>query len=182
MLIQEALKENGKAWFKEGRDLYARKDGSYVHWYDSLNDNCLGEITLDNLTSDQWQPYHEVKEIRPEKAGELWGFENEMTSDNYITVWVKGGGEIRLIRDTFTHIVPEKVIHNKNGWTRLYPPVEDDSVERIEFEDTAFLEGIVAGSSVFYPTSNLGQFCNAVFKNYCKRPSVKMILEIPKEG
>lgn len=184
MLIQIALRETEKAENEsnplDGKTGYVKWNSDELWWYDRKTDNARRPLSHEEMF-ESYDPYHEVKKIRPEKAGELWQYNN-------LFVWctVIKNEVLEMVcahgKDIETVDKMNLTVHGKNGWKRLFPEVEDDSVERIEFDDMVFLEGLVAGSSVFFPTSNLGQFSNGIFKDYCKRPPIKMIFEIPKEG
>jgi hypothetical protein len=108
-------------------------------------------------------------EIRPEKAGELWA----TGSVNYMTQ--KIGDELRMIPRSYDMDVLEEIDHFRHGvgcYKRLYPPVEDDSVERLE------IEGVVCKED-----SDCVYTIETTFtshKNLVNKP-MKMIL-IPKEG
>ena len=63
-------------------------------------------------------------------------------------------------------------VHGKN-WTRLYPPVADENIERIELERViwAYKDG------VYFPTTGT----NIEFSELVDSSPMKMILEIPKD-
>jgi len=174
MLIQEALKETGFAivgnWIINWNSL----DGYFQNtWPD-------GKITRfnfgkDDILRDDWQPYHEVEEIRPEKAGELWRYRN---SDNYAHTFADDD-DIYFISDGCSPKLVsnlECVVHNQY-WTRLFPKVEDDSVERIEIEGVKWQQ---LGEGWAVPTK--GPQSGGSFHDLLSKPFMKMILEIPKEG
>ena len=114
-------------------------------WYDAKTDHLARDVTGKEALRTDWIVYHPKEEIRPKEAGELWEFKNNMVQDNYLTIFAKGGSAIWLIKDTYTHIVSEKVTHGGNGWTRLHPPVPDDSVEEIVI-DGAYLANVITES------------------------------------
>lgn len=101
-------------------------DGEFVHYTD--------------ITEEDWQPYHKVKEIRPEKEQEVW-----LSDDTGVWITHKNANyEIVLIAAHSlgsAKLCDIGAIHNKNGWTRLYPQVEDDSVEEREIEHIVKDEG-----------------------------------------
>jgi hypothetical protein len=123
MNIREALEETGKATRKDWTvRKYIFQAGAYfeVENINGERESYSAVILVDN----NWQPYHEVKEIRPGRAGELWDKEG----CKYITfgngksdlrIFNQAGGEYEL-----SEFIPDGLIHNKYGWTRLYPPVE----------------------------------------------------------
>lgn len=79
---------------------------------------------------------NESKEIRPEKAGELWQQGDGEGGEDYHYYFTFEKSGMLKFRSERVHEISDwpGMIHGKNGWTRLYPPVEDDSVEIIEFE------------------------------------------------
>jgi hypothetical protein len=134
MNIQDALKETGKAECDEDGYVFVDEYG-ILRWYDTVNNTDTGAAELNEILNSDWLPYHEEKEIRPEEAGELWGDEY---GDKWATVKdTRTGRELLLMYNClqdFKNIEASntlKIIHNKNGWTRLFPPVEDESVERM---------------------------------------------------
>ena len=116
-------------------------------------------------------------EIVPQNAGELWEQEN-CKYFSYLKTNIGGNEELTMIASCGQHYLPS-MIHNKNGWTRLFPPVEED-VERIEIEEVVWNYGGGGGNTwpVSHGDCNLKGF---QWKDlFCKSP-MKMILEIPKD-
>jgi hypothetical protein len=170
--IQEALKETGKARLEIQAEhfLYAfiaELNNSYV-W---LNKDGQHEyLYYDDGLREDWQPYHDKKVIRPEEAGELWACDGLgmcfVYYDKSLDLHLKwrDGAEQR--------VAVTNIAHNQNGWTRLYPPVEDDSVERVEFE---YVECTKERESVYNVNSTF-----ATYRSLPKR--VRMILEYEKQS
>jgi hypothetical protein len=163
MDIQDALRPTGKANM-EGwdTDRYVEiKEGQFINTDGHKFANAC-------ILSADWQPYHEVKEIRPERAGELWKHERGLHGHTF----KHPSGDIYFNDDNETTLATKAkaVIHNKNGWTRLFPLPEDDSIERIEIKPGIINE--IKGFSVY---------SFILSEEY--RDSIngkKMILEIPK--
>ena len=121
---------------------------------------------------DMFEP--KIVEIRPENAGELW----EYSINGYPHFIANIDNKLCLMWKDGTHVKVEDsnnpVIHNKNGWIRLFPPVEDDSIERIETEGISFdLKGY--DRRVF-----IKEWDKIKNIDILGRLPMKMILEIPK--
>lgn len=108
-------------------DVYAavRKDG-VLCWYDKDGTERV-PVALHVAFRQDWQPYPEVKEIRPEKAGELWRYTGQFPT-NYLMISGRAG--YRLVPDqqklSFIDCALRKdIAHGKNGWTRIWPIVEE---------------------------------------------------------
>ena len=172
MKVQKALKETGKARRdKWGEKEYIYKKGMY------FIDNTGEPFNREDITADVWQPYHEVKEIRPEKAGELW----QLWKDVYYHTVSNSHGKISLVAYAGT-IDTKGVGHNKNGWTREFPKVEDPSVKRIRIKDVTWHKGIGNGVSVVFPVAdNSGEGSAEVGKDLLTYGPMTMILEMQKE-
>ena len=177
MDIQDALEPTGEA--RKGSNLadYAHlvkdedSDRHSLMWViDGKND---GNVQYEDIFEDDWQPYHEVKEIRPEKEGELW---KNNVHINWFIRWVGSS------RNKGLQAVSEQgvcfdvkgldMIHGKE-WTRLFPPVEDESVERIEIERVAWRQS----HGVYFPTADT----DIEFSELKEKGRMKMILVIPKD-
>ena len=175
MNIQDALKETGKAamggW---DTDRYVFVGGGQLC-------NVEGHKFANAcILKDDWQPYHEEKEIRPEKEGELW--KNNVN----INWFIRRAGSSRC--KGFQAVSEQGVcfdikgldmVHGE-GWTRLFPPVEED-VERIEIEGVKWKkadhgkhgEGVIPE----FPSMEEVRKIEAL----TSKPPMKMILEIPRE-
>lgn len=187
MKIQEALKPTGKATIGGTENHWHIQWDSVENRFYKTHENGKIEkykIRLKALMRDDWQPYHEVKEIRPEKAGELWLSNNDTIFFTYrkcseiFFIHRDGSGQeaVSIKNDG-------EIVHGE-CWTRLYPPVEDKSIERIEIEVklkqipasdyVGLLTVIDDGKSYIYnPLSNIK-------RNDLLDKPMKMILEIPK--
>ena len=160
------LQETGKICITTGSPDYAFENSEGVlMWANNGKDE---PVRLDLITGALWQPYHEVKEIRPEKAGELW--ENG-DGKYYHTHDVEG--DLYLV-GMYEAVKVEGAI--TSGMTRLYPPVEN--VERIEIESVKFAS-LPDSKHFAYPMVSNGGTYN--WKDLPYKPAMKMILEIPKE-
>jgi hypothetical protein len=121
----------------------------------------------------------EIKIISPEKAGELWGNKGAMYST--VISSIPNDGEALFFRSEYDNLnnITKEVIHGKNGWTRLFPFVEDDSVERIEIEGVWFADHYRDAADKDVYTIRLDVRYLEILQN---RLPMKMILEIPKES
>jgi hypothetical protein len=181
MNILDALEETGKACVEGKFDEYCATENADgpLEWRRRIDGTFVCHVGLACILHSVWIPYHEEKEIRPEKAGELW--EHEKGGSFFVH---RAKPDSHILEVTFYYggrekIQEQEVIHGENGWTRLYPPVENENVERIEVEDVAwrsdgngpvYVYPIEAGSTFFLNHSNL-----------LRKPRMKMILEIPKD-
>lgn len=126
MNIQDALKETGKARKEDNFAQYAFLEQSEedprheLFW--SIDGKKDGHVQYEDIFADNWQPYHEEKEIRPEKEGELWVNKfQELAHTAY-----RGD---KLIFVCMNESIPvDDVLIGMNGWTRRYPPVEDEKL------------------------------------------------------
>jgi hypothetical protein len=180
MKIEEALKETGKArreiW---GEGVFVEVIDSQILNYKggSYNHECL-------FTTSDWQPYHEVEEIRPEKEGELWQFNNlfiwcTVRKNEVLEMICAQGKEIEAIDKM------NLTIHGENGWTLIYSPdkevmkkikgLEDNSVETIEIEDVLWN----TNDGFVYPFQEKSAF---KWDQLLNGKPIKLIIERPKEG
>jgi hypothetical protein len=179
MNVAEALEVDGKIESTTSNRIAFRDEFSILRWDD---DDSL--VMLEDIVGD-WSPHYEEEEIRPETRGELWEYydgdqcrlnfftcislglnmmsQSGVLSEKGILGFMTGNKDIR-----------KDVIHSKSGWTRLYPPVEDESVERIEVDVTWNSHDI----NCIYPVFNSYQFNPTILLS---KPPMKMILEIPKD-
>ena len=182
MKIQDALEENGKAKRKSNPNNYVEIDDyAALVWVGIKSKEIKGSVSLESILKDNWQPYREAKEIRPEKAGELWKnpqgkllitLDSDHTEDLCFT-YVEDAYTPAPLNDMMWG---KNVIHNKNGWTRVEPPVEDENVERIKVRYVGYrnqpdicFNAFAISSSDFEST-----YQDCLDKD--------MILEISKEG
>ena len=191
MNIQEALKPTGKAIYSGQTDVYVEirfdNGANYLVWVNTedneIDGRVIGEeggrVAYEMHFKDNWQPYHEVKEIRPEKAGELW----KKGVDRFVYLIAEEGINkliaIPSISELLSFNIKEHgrdIIHNKNGWTRLFPPVEDESVEEMKFEAVTWGK---CDCGFNYPMAGRGSFQNN--DKLLNQPPMEMIL-IPQEA
>ena len=128
MKILEALEPIGKARLP-GSDDFAQEIDGELMWCRIAGDamGILACVGWKDVARDDWQPCPEVKEIRPETAGELWERDGESNhrcvvykNDIGLNVVWWGGDEI-----PYTNYVENDMIHNKNGWKRICPEVKE---------------------------------------------------------
>jgi hypothetical protein len=185
MKVQDALEKNGKAYrvISSTSEPYAYIDGLYLVWEDGV------KVGYEGIIAEDWLPYPEEKEIRPEKAGEVWQYEED--SHKKVTVWHKGilcfhalsrrdRPDIIYFKkdDGLGWFCCDEPVHGKNGWTRLYPPVEDESVERIEIEG---VENFRLCGDTFESSIYKVDIPDGYLDRLEDKPPMKMILEIPKD-
>ena len=175
MDITKALEQrNGKAEREGGgcANMYAMEnDSGTLLWYHKGNDTSCAGVSLEKTLDSKWQPYNPTPQIVPEKAGELW----QLGTVFYFTCF-DNKGDLQFV----DHMSAEWLlsgfqndpIHGVNGWTRLFPVVEDE-VERIEIEGVEWqsAEGVV------FTYTNEQVFDWEILPG---KPPMKMILEIPK--
>ena len=168
MKIEEALEPTGRASDHRDKIMYAALDEKGVLcWYDIETHELINPVGLDSINGSGWQPYHEVKEIKPEVRGELW----ETKSGLKVFVCRGNGGELILKReDGF-----EFSLNNlPKGLTRLFPIVEDDNVERITVKRVKWRK--FNGMTLIYPSSD----SRFDFASLIDSGRMKMILETYK--
>jgi hypothetical protein len=134
MEILEVLKESRKAMDDISVDYYVKEnDDGILCWYHRDTDIYHAIVIWREIIKNTWQPYHKVEEIRPENAGELWTFKGGESYAHTFGIC----GDVYLLSDGCKarklSEVKDIMPHGKY-WTRLYPPVEDDSVVIVEFE------------------------------------------------
>ena len=131
MDIKSALEPTGKAVQNNNSMYYlAWRGGDLFHYEIGVkNGEALRRLSVKELFNNDWQPYREKPEIRPEKAGELWEYEGSKT----FIYRNRSDGLLHVIRDQggTNPVSYSNMIHGQNGWTRLYPPVPDENVEDI---------------------------------------------------
>lgn len=128
MNIQEALKETGKAklpTWHDGAYVYVKNDLIFLKGMGGYDKPYSSKVML----AGDWQPHHEVKEIRPQKAGELWSIRDTLIftyEDVYGDplqlkfIYADGSGQ-----NYISGHANGQIIHNKNGWTLIYSPDEE---------------------------------------------------------
>lgn len=90
------------------------------------SNGCVAALTLEEILSDRWAIYH--REIVPMNHGEMWTRKGE--NGNLVAVTVRIGKEKELsICFSNGNITSDygfmSIAHGKNGWTRVYPMVEE---------------------------------------------------------
>ena len=170
MKTREALNENGKICISNNSPDYAFENSDGVLVWNNNGENEPVRLCL--INDVDWQPYPEVKEIRPEHSGELW----EKRECFYHTSGSQRSGGLTLHSDVGT-VDMRNVIHGKNGWTRLHPPVEDNSVE---FRKVTF-DRIIGENGAKY-MSIISTSCDSPSLEILKGKCAKIMLEIPKES
>jgi hypothetical protein len=179
MLIQEALKATGKARpFGVICGFAMKNEKGHLLWFNG-DGAADGYATLSAILQDNWQPYREVEEIRPEKEGELWQsdggniFFTYMHKGELYHIFGDGSGGIPIRAAIFG----ENVIHGTTGmcgWNRIYPSVEDNSVETIEIEDVLWN----TTENHTYPFQEKSSFD---WDQLLNMKPIKLICVIPKE-
>ena len=187
MNIQNALKETGKARKEDNEAKYA----TLIQDEDAgSRENLVWEGEKDELVhytdimEDNWQPYHEEKEIRPETSTELWRNKfNELAHTTY------RGNELMFV--CMNESIPvDDVLIEINGWTRLYSPGEEDKkicafnhacLDREEDVERIVIEGIEwkREDGWLVPFGGGEFMCS---QNLIDKPPMRMIFEIPKES
>lgn len=127
MNIKDALKSTGKAETGLSDSCFVQLNNSGVlYWHCKVAKIGKRPVEFEYISDEIWQPYYEddAKKIVPENVGELWKddegtyFHTEECDDGSLTLVCKKYGMTLL-----------NIIHNKHGWTRLYPPVEESMKE-----------------------------------------------------
>jgi hypothetical protein len=179
MKIEEACKEKGT--LPEFPSMYClivhhlRSDTLSPCWYDAKTNHFLRHVSGIEALRTDWHDFPGEKEIRPENAGELWSnngkrwFVAKCPSNEYF--YDQTG--------VISHNEYAKATHGKNGWERLFPKVEDESVERIEIENVKWHKGVGNGVAVVFPVAVNGSV-EDVGNGLLNKSPMKMILEIPK--
>lgn len=136
MNIKKALEETGMARLpgSHGYKTYAQEGGGdQLRWWcdEGVGAGCHDVVSYKEIIREDWEPYIVVKEIVPEKAGELWEDNNgelyfivREHSLNYFQT-IDGLQRYTLNTDgTWDRF--KNIVHNKDGWTRVYPPAEEN--------------------------------------------------------
>jgi hypothetical protein len=173
MEIKKALEETGKAYVLGGR-YYAKENAKEVLEWRSIHDDSFGgTVSLRDIFELRWQPYPIEKEIRPEKAGELWrngrGHFYHTVNDIHAEKEI-----VRMIGRHDRGVPSTETIHNQNGWQRIHPPVEDDSIERIVVEGVTWK----TQSDGWVTPLQCGR--GGILHSLVGKPAMKLIAEIPK--
>ena len=122
MKVQDALKPTGKAIDKRNRDAHIEVrfecGANYLIWVNNKTSEYEGRLSYEAHFIEDWQPYHEVNEIRPEKAGEVWWHEGR---DLKILIFSNAMLSLSAIDETGAICDIERIIHGYNGFTRVDP-------------------------------------------------------------
>jgi hypothetical protein len=176
MKTEEALRPTGKAVDKREPGYYIAEDEEgRLYWYERKTGRKCHPVIASDIFRNAWQPYHELKEIRPEKAGELWQrTDGEYFHTNIVNGNIRFCGDVGRVDSSLI----KYVIHGKNGWKRLHPKPEDDSVERIEIKKVTF--GRIEGANGAKYMSIISTSCEAPSLEIFNDKSMKATFEIPK--
>jgi hypothetical protein len=162
--LWEYLIGGGKITCKHGKD-----EHKYIHLINGITRYSNGDSAQNCILSvDYWKPYHEAEEISPESEGELW---RHIDTGNYYHTFFYG--VILKFQGEFLHNI-DGVIHGK-GYARLFPKVEDNSVETIEIEDVLWN----TTENHTYPYQEESSFD---WDELLNMKPIKLICVIPKEG
>jgi hypothetical protein len=176
MKILDALKETGKAEHPDKPGKYVELKDDFLGWYHTITEIGAGMFSHSWYFKHGFKPYHEVKEIKPEKAGELWSnngkrwFVAKCPSNEYF--YDQTG--------VISHNEYAKATHGKNGWTRIFPKPEDESIERIEIEGVEWEDCKIENQELHAMVPLWRNMNPWIGKDLINKPPMKMILEIPK--
>ena len=121
MKLQDALKPTGKARLSTWHDeayVYLKNNKIYLKGTAGYDKPYSSEVII----WDDWEPCHEVKEIKPEEPGETWYFK---AKDLKIFTFSNYALGLSTIDQTGAIMDIKGMIHGKNGFTRIEPPVEE---------------------------------------------------------
>ncbi len=143
MKILEALEETGRAERAGNINSYvAKTDEGVLYWYNATTHDRGAQVSLDEIFGEDWRPHPLKPEvIVPTEAGELWS----SGINPYHTDLREG---VLLLIGEYAHHITRQMIHGKNGWTRVWPVVEE-GVREIEVYNSVQLDN--AGSKLGYP-------------------------------
>ena len=181
MRVLVALKESDKLLGALQCHYAMRGNQGVLYWYDIETNKENYPVSIADIGRDEWQPYFEVKEIRPERAGELWQYGNLF---EWCTVRKNEVLEMICARGKDIETVDKMnlTIHGKNDWKLLYSPdkevmdrikeLEDENVERIEIEGIRWYQN---RDKCIVP-----EIDNNIADSLLDRPPMKMILELQR--
>lgn len=176
--IDEALKETGMAEDIIDPLAYSfvkTDDNRCLYWYDKKSGDELEAVALNAVIGKIWIPYYVEQGIRPEKAGELWVKDLPLELYHYHTK-IDRDDALVVVGDSGICGSIEGMVHGRNGWTRLFPTVEED-VEIIEIENVKWKhEYKQNGGNIVYPVMSGIEGGNYTLKD---KPPMRMILKIP---
>ncbi len=165
--------QKAEATYQPGWYVKLNSAGEYF-WYRKDNDEVIRELRVSEALGYIWSPYHAIKEIRPENAGETW----EHGGIKYFTVESSTEeNTLHLIpyKESLCSLIIENVIHGKYNCKRLFPSVEEDGVERIE------IEGVQWKEDCNLWIRPCGKNMRTKLQQLVGKPQMEMILKIPKE-
>ena len=122
MNVLKALEPTGKvrrAIWNDGAYIKQDGNGRFIFW--SPINKQFSPYNFPVILDNDWQPYHEKPEIRPENAGELWRGKSEAFLMTFYS----------FERDELCFITGNGIVHKCSSfsdyseWARLYPPVEE---------------------------------------------------------
>jgi hypothetical protein len=181
MNMQDAKRQagdSGRLCLPDNKKWYCLIVDGRPFWYENSTDCVQREVSGREAILEDWEVCQRAKEIRPKK-GEVWKFKSNAYPHYIIEegsvlhfTWVDGSSEMVERSDT-------PLIHNKNGWTRLFPKVEDGSVERIEIERVIF--GRIEGANGAKYMSIISTSCDGPSLDVFNDKTMKAIFEIPKD-
>jgi hypothetical protein len=191
MNILKALEPTGKAESIAGFYAAIDNDG-YLRWFSK--DRKIGEQELVNwreISEFNWLPYPNKKEIRPERAGELWILTEHDGIRSRKCLMVNSSGELKRIwDDACGGSLSSDQIHNQNGWKLIYSPDEEVMkelegekvvVEGVKFDDYTILQDYDRASALFKYRLHFN--CNDWPEELnSDKPPMTMTLEWDKEG
>lgn len=155
-------------------------------WYDKETANYKRELTGKEALRKDFELYNAKPQIVPSEAGELWvedmgkgGALNRKFFTSKKTGRIGSVGDLTLTCCSGDISIYGKrdwqksIVHNQNGWERVFPVVQDDSVEEIVIENVMFQPG---GGIVSCNEKSIGSL-----KSLFGRNIKTMKLYIPKE-
>ena len=170
MDIKSALEPTGKAKKEYWGATYAARDekGIIRQYCDGM---VLGGISSDELNEEYWQPCHEKPEIRPENQDEMW--RNSHVDVCYLYDAVNNKLMTARGISLDNQILENKVIHGQNSWTRIYPPVPDENVEKVVIENVAWRRS----HGVIFPIADTDED----WQSLATKPRMQMTLKWKKK-
>jgi hypothetical protein len=181
MDIKDALEPTGKVVLVlDGEKVeYVKWFDDTLWWVDVRSGACDREVGHLDILEGDWEPYHEVEEIVPENAFELW----KRGAYKYFTIRISGAS-LEFVNESGQSVTGiARAIHSKDGWIREYPKVKDENVERIEIEGVKWKRKEIHNEVYFYPDLVNSKSDMTYFQHteLTMKPPMKMILIIPAE-
>ena len=157
--------------------------------YSVMNeDGTVESMSMDigHFFKDDWQPYPTKKEIRPERVGELWQFENTI-----FMIQEQVGKQFVAIcsyRIRYKDMPPDEMremIHNQNGWQLIYSP-DKEAMKELEGDKVVMGEVTLFDGIQNYLVCDCKKMDfiikNLLFKEAENEPHVTMTLAWTKEA